>query len=123
MSKNILITGSSNGFGRLTAETLARNGHTVFATMRGVDSKNVEKAEEFSVDGIVIQYIKLCDIWGIESSPLVSALRKSGIPVLCLEREYQRSGEGHDRIRGRELHVERGRAVERRDRRLRPTIL
>ncbi len=30
----VLITGSSTGFGRLFAETLARKGHTVFATMR-----------------------------------------------------------------------------------------
>jgi len=30
----VLITGSSTGFGRRFAETLARKGHTVFATMR-----------------------------------------------------------------------------------------
>ncbi len=37
---NILITGTSTGFGRLTAQTLAKDGHTVFATMRGVDGRN-----------------------------------------------------------------------------------
>lgn len=43
---SILITGSSSGFGRLTAEALARKGHTVFASMRGVVGKNTAKAEQ-----------------------------------------------------------------------------
>jgi NAD(P)-dependent dehydrogenase (short-subunit alcohol dehydrogenase family) len=43
---SILITGSSSGFGRLTAEALARKGHTVFASMRGVNGKNAEKAAQ-----------------------------------------------------------------------------
>jgi NADP-dependent 3-hydroxy acid dehydrogenase YdfG len=40
MSKTILITGASSGFGRDTAETLHRAGHTVYASMRGVQGKN-----------------------------------------------------------------------------------
>ena len=35
MSKTILLTGASSGFGRDTAETLHRAGHTVYASMRG----------------------------------------------------------------------------------------
>jgi NADP-dependent 3-hydroxy acid dehydrogenase YdfG len=35
-----LITGASTGFGFITAITRAKNGHTVFATMREVDGKN-----------------------------------------------------------------------------------
>lgn len=45
MSKTVLITGSSTGFGRDTAETLARSGHHVFASMRATRSKNREHAE------------------------------------------------------------------------------
>ena len=41
----VLVTGSSSGFGRRTAQTLARRGHHVFASMRGIDGKNAEAAE------------------------------------------------------------------------------
>jgi NAD(P)-dependent dehydrogenase (short-subunit alcohol dehydrogenase family) len=42
----ILITGASTGFGRLFAETLARHGHTVFATMRDPQGKNAKNAAD-----------------------------------------------------------------------------
>jgi NAD(P)-dependent dehydrogenase (short-subunit alcohol dehydrogenase family) len=42
----VLITGSSTGFGRLFAETLARKGHTVFATMRDPAGRNAKNAGE-----------------------------------------------------------------------------
>ncbi len=43
-NKTILITGTSTGFGRDTAETLARAGHRVFASMRNVRGENEEHA-------------------------------------------------------------------------------
>jgi NAD(P)-dependent dehydrogenase (short-subunit alcohol dehydrogenase family) len=42
----VLITGSSTGFGRLFAETLARKGHIVFATMRDPGGRNAKNASE-----------------------------------------------------------------------------
>jgi NAD(P)-dependent dehydrogenase (short-subunit alcohol dehydrogenase family) len=42
----VFITGSSTGFGRLIAETLARHGHTVFATMRVPEGRNATNASE-----------------------------------------------------------------------------
>jgi len=45
----VLITGSSTGFGRLFANTLARKGHTVFATMRDPGGRNAKNASEIRV--------------------------------------------------------------------------
>src|SRR5689334_11854645 len=43
---NVLITGTSSGFGLLITKTLAKKGHTVFASMRGLTGKNAEAAAE-----------------------------------------------------------------------------
>ncbi|MDB4923019.1 SDR family NAD(P)-dependent oxidoreductase [Mucilaginibacter sp.] len=48
MSKVILITGTSSGFGKLTATTLAADGHCVIAAMRETKGKNMEAARELS---------------------------------------------------------------------------
>jgi NAD(P)-dependent dehydrogenase (short-subunit alcohol dehydrogenase family) len=45
----VLITGSGTGFGRLFADTLARKGHTVFATMRDPGGRNAKNASEIRV--------------------------------------------------------------------------
>jgi len=52
MSKTILITGSSTGFGRDTAETLARSGHTVFASMRNVNDRNKTHSDALQAIGV-----------------------------------------------------------------------
>jgi NAD(P)-dependent dehydrogenase (short-subunit alcohol dehydrogenase family) len=40
----VLVTGCSSGFGELIAKTLASDGHRVYATMRGVQSRNAGAA-------------------------------------------------------------------------------
>lgn len=42
----IVVTGSSSGLGRRTAETLARRGHTVYAAMRALGVRNAAAAAE-----------------------------------------------------------------------------
>ncbi|MDB5144709.1 MAG: short-chain dehydrogenase [Mucilaginibacter sp.] len=48
MSKKIFITGTSTGFGKLTAITLSKAGHTVIAGMRGINGKNEAVANELN---------------------------------------------------------------------------
>jgi len=77
MGKNVIITGSNSGFGRLAAHTLALDGHTVFATMRGVTGKNAKAAEELgkwaSDKGVELRVVEL-DVTDTQS--IASAVRK-----------------------------------------------
>jgi NAD(P)-dependent dehydrogenase (short-subunit alcohol dehydrogenase family) len=50
MSKVVLITGASTGFGNEAAQRLARRGHHVFATMRDVRGRNAHARAE--LDGL-----------------------------------------------------------------------
>jgi len=45
MNKIIVITGASSGFGALTARALADAGHTVYAGMRAIATRNARAAE------------------------------------------------------------------------------
>ena len=59
----ILVTGSSNGIGRLTVETLARRGHTVYASMRDAANRNAAVRAELlhlaKVEGLDLHVIDL----------------------------------------------------------------
>ena len=54
MTMTILVTGASTGFGRDTAETLAKAGYTVYASMRDPLGKNRTHADALSRQGIQI---------------------------------------------------------------------
>ena len=59
----VLITGSSTGFGRLFTDTLARRGHTVFATMRDPGGRNAKNAAEIRTvaekDSLLIHVLEM----------------------------------------------------------------
>jgi NAD(P)-dependent dehydrogenase (short-subunit alcohol dehydrogenase family) len=67
MSKTILITGASSGFGRDTAETLHRAGSTVYASMRGVQGKNREAAEALRELGVKTVELDVSDDASVEA--------------------------------------------------------
>lgn len=59
----VLITGTSSGFGRLTAETLARRGHRVHAGMREIGTRNAAAAAELTAlaerEGLDLHVVQL----------------------------------------------------------------
>ena len=61
MSRTILVTGASSGFGRLTAEKLAGSGHKVFAGFRSVDGAKKQVADELTGKGIKVVQLDVVD--------------------------------------------------------------
>jgi NAD(P)-dependent dehydrogenase (short-subunit alcohol dehydrogenase family) len=77
MSKKIiLITGASSGFGRLTAEALAKAGNTVYASMRDIAGRNAKNAAEVAEtskrDGVDLRAIEL----DVQSEPSIDVAVK-----------------------------------------------
>jgi NAD(P)-dependent dehydrogenase (short-subunit alcohol dehydrogenase family) len=62
MSKTVLITGTSSGFGKLAAELLASKGHKVYATMRNINGKNAAIAKELATrPNITVLNLEMAD--------------------------------------------------------------
>ncbi|RJP23204.1 MAG: 2-hydroxyacyl-CoA dehydratase [Candidatus Abyssobacteria bacterium SURF_5] len=47
-----------------------------------------QQAERGRVDGVILEYIKFCDLHGTDNALLKNDLEKAGIPALELERQY-----------------------------------
>jgi benzoyl-CoA reductase/2-hydroxyglutaryl-CoA dehydratase subunit BcrC/BadD/HgdB len=58
-----------------------------------------EMVKDYRVDGIIVQRLMFCDIWGAEATLLRWEARKTGLPLLVLEREYALSGVGQLKTR------------------------
>jgi NADP-dependent 3-hydroxy acid dehydrogenase YdfG len=82
MSKIILITGASTGFGRDTAETLALSGHTVFASMRDPKVKNKAHADALQGKGIEVVELDVTDTQSVEQAITNVVLQAGRIDVL-----------------------------------------
>jgi NAD(P)-dependent dehydrogenase (short-subunit alcohol dehydrogenase family) len=66
MSKSILITGSSSGFGLLASNTLIEAGHTVVASMRDPEGRNKGVADELKSRGAHVVEIDVTDDKSVE---------------------------------------------------------
>ncbi len=77
MSKTILITGTSNGFGNDIAQTLAAAGHRVFATMRDVNGRHREAALALNAKGIETLELDVTDQASVDAA-FTALLAKTG---------------------------------------------
>jgi len=76
----VLITGTSKGIGLATALTLARAGHTVYATMRSAD-RAAELAEEAAKELLPIHY-SVMDVDSDESvASAIAAIQQAAGPL------------------------------------------
>jgi NAD(P)-dependent dehydrogenase (short-subunit alcohol dehydrogenase family) len=82
MSKTILITGTSTGFGRDTAETLARAGHNVFASMRDPRGKNQAHADALQAQGVEVVELDVTDTHSVDQAVATVIAKAGRIDVL-----------------------------------------
>ncbi len=69
MDKIVFITGTSTGFGKLTATTLAKAGYTVIAGMRGIGEKNEAVANELgALPNIEVVEIDVTDDFSVTNA-------------------------------------------------------
>jgi len=89
MSRTIVITGCSTGFGRDAALRFARRGDRVYSTMRGVKGKNAPHAAHLSdaakKEKLDLRVLEL-DVQSTESVDAAAAvvLRESGAPEVVI---------------------------------------
>lgn len=83
MSSVVLISGTSTGLGRLASETLARAGHTVYASMRGIATRNADAvralrsfADEHQVALHTLE-MDVCDTASVQAA-VETVLREAG---------------------------------------------
>ena len=82
MSKKILITGASGGFGKLTVKTLLNNGHQVAASMRAPEGRNKEHAQELKDAGAIIVEIDVTNTESVNQGVQAAIDQLNGLDVV-----------------------------------------
>ena len=82
LAKTILITGASTGFGRDTAETLTREGNSVFASFRDIAGRNKSHAEALRRAGINVVELDVTNNNSVEGAVSNVLSRAGRIDVL-----------------------------------------
>jgi len=77
MTKTVLVTGASTGFGRDTAETLSRSGHRVFAAMRDITGRNRAHAIALRSQHIDVVELDVTDDGSVDRA-VASVLKVAG---------------------------------------------
>lgn len=82
MSKTVLITGSSTGFGRDTAETLSKEGYKVYASMREPTGRNSTAANALKDQGIHVLELDVTGTRSIENAVDIINKNEGGLDIL-----------------------------------------
>jgi NAD(P)-dependent dehydrogenase (short-subunit alcohol dehydrogenase family) len=87
ISKAVLITGCSTGIGRTTAQQLARNGHTVYATAR-----RLESIAELAECGCKLLALDVCDEQSMQAAVAIVEREHGAVGVLINNAGYGSEG-------------------------------
>lgn len=82
MSKKILITGASGGFGKLTVEKLISNGHKVAAGMRDINGRNKNTADILTSLGAIIIELDVTNDQSVTNGVAKAIENLGGLDVL-----------------------------------------